>query len=198
MVGSVEGIVLAAGLSTRMGRAKLVMQVGGVPILARVVGSALKSNLNAVTLVLPPKAEGCLSALGSIADHPRLLHVVNLNPELGMSSSLRVGLAAVRGTSAGAMIILADQPWLRAQVIDQLVGVFLQAPTKIVVPKVHGRRTTPVIFPAVFFPQLMNETGDVGGRNVLNKNRDRIVTCEVGGSYDDADIDTPEDLKKLR
>lgn len=197
MVGSVEGIILAAGLSTRMGRAKLVMQIGGVPILLRVVASALKSALHAVTLVLPPGEEAYLSALGSLSGHPRLRQVVNSTPELGMSSSLRVGLASVSRTSSGGMIVLADQPWLSAQVIDHLVGIFLRASDKIVVPTVHARRTTPVIFPAALFPELMAETGDVGGRNVVNKFIDRIVTCEVGGSYDDSDIDTPEDLQNI-
>lgn len=179
-----------------MGRAKLVMQIGGVPILARVVDSALKSALHAVTLILPPEEKAYLSALGPLASHPRLRQVVNPTPELGMSSSLRVGSASVSGTSSGGMIVLADQPWLSAQVIDHLVGIFLRSADKIVAPAVHGRRTTPVIFPASLFSELCTETGDVGGRNVVNKFSDRIVTCEVGASYDDSDIDTPEDLQE--
>jgi hypothetical protein len=42
----------------------------------------------------------------------------------------------------------------------------------------------------------MNETGDVGGRNVLNRHCDKIVYSELGSGYDDSDFDTPEDVKR--
>jgi molybdenum cofactor cytidylyltransferase len=66
------------------------------------------------------------------------------------------------------------------------------------VPLVMGRRTTPVIFPGMLFPELMDETGDIGGRNVLKRHADQVVELEMGQEYDDTDLDTPEDLEKIR
>lgn len=192
----VEGIILAAGLSTRMGRPKLLIQLHGEPMLARVVKTALKSRLERVILVLAEPVKAYQDALGQMAVNQKLHTVINSNPEKGMASSLRVGLSAVRAGTAGAMVILADQPWLQVHVIDSLMQTFLDSASPIAVPTVRGRRTTPVIFPSDLFPELMNETGDVGGRNVLKRHCDKIVYSELGSGYDDSDFDTPEDLKR--
>lgn len=197
MSGSIAGIVLAAGLSKRMGRAKLLIDIAGVPMLAKVVKSAVDSCLDSVKLVLPQRNNEYLAALGTMAHHPKLDRIVNPSPELGMASSLRLGLRAVRPPVTGAMIILGDQPGLTKRVIDHLVEIFVVRPERIIVPAVDGRRTTPVIFPVSLFPELMNETGDVGGRNIMSRNSALIALCEVGAFYDDSDFDTPEDLRKI-
>ena len=95
------------------------------------------------------------------------------------------------------MIILGDQPFLTAAVIDTLIVAFRSHPNSIVVPCVMGRRSNPVIFPSDLFPELERTRGDVGGRFVLKRNADRIVRIEVGGMYDDSDVDTLEDLQRL-
>jgi molybdenum cofactor cytidylyltransferase len=75
--------------------------------------------------------------------------------------------------------------------------VFRADPGKIVMPTVKGRRTTPVVFPHDLFGELRAVTGDVGGRDVLNRNQDRVVSLEMGEAYDDVDLDTPEDLARM-
>jgi molybdenum cofactor cytidylyltransferase len=100
--------------------------------------------------------------------------------------------------AAGVMILLGDQPGITGNIINILLAAFLNERTKIIVPLVIGRRTTPVIFPAAVFPELMEETGDIGGRNVLKRHANQVVELEMGQDYDDADLDTPEDLDKMR
>lgn len=196
MTCTVEGIILAAGLSTRMGAAKLTLELDGVPVIARVVRAALASSLSRVILVVGPDSAGLILALGSLAEDVRLSRVVNPTPERGMSGSLHAGVCAVQPDAVAAMVILADQPFLSAEVIDGLVAAYCHHREKIVRPGVRGRTTTPVIFPADLFPQLLATRGDVGGRDVVNRNRDRVVEIEMGSAYDDTDLDTPADLKK--
>lgn len=192
----VQGIILAAGLSTRMGRSKLLIPLRGTPVLTRVVQAALDSSLDRVILVSGPAGAMPAGIPGIPTTVPRLHMVSNPHPEMGMSSSLRVGMAAIDSESAGVMVILADQPWLTRMVINELAAAFLRDPSKIVVPAINNRRTTPVVFPADLFGELMIQSGDVGGRNVVARNLDRVVQIEMGSYYDDADIDTPEDLKR--
>lgn len=195
----VEGVILAAGLSTRMGSPKLRLEINGVSLLARVVRETLASKLHRVILVVGP---GHLPDIGDFGQRElregRLHLTVNQRPEEGMASSLRQGMEAVDTGASGVMVILADQPGLTASVINRLLDSFLRLPEKIVAPCVKGRRTTPVIFPAGLFVQLMRETGDVGGRNVVNGNLDKLVQIDMGSHYDDADVDTPADLNELR
>ena len=73
----IEGIILAAGLSTRMGVPKLTIEIEGTPIIRRVVRAALESELHRVILVVGPSDSGSLEALGPVATDPRLSQVVN-------------------------------------------------------------------------------------------------------------------------
>ena len=194
----IEGVILAAGLSTRMGAPKLTIEIEGIPIIRRVVSAALESELHRVILVHSPSDSGVKEALGSVATNPRLSQVVNPYPQAGMSSSLCTGMEALDREAAGVMILLGDQPGITADIINELLAAFRREQTKIIVPIVLGRRTTPVTFPATLFPELMEETGDIGGRNVLKRHADQVVELEMGEGYDDTDLDTPEDLAKIR
>jgi len=196
MEAIVEGIILAAGLSKRMGVPKTLIEFDGDTVIGRVLKASLGSDLHRVVLVTG--SSGLKAVEATEADSgPRLSIVVNPSPEKGMSSSLRIGLAAVSSDAKGAMVLLADQPFIAAEIIDRLLSFFRLHDDKIIVPVIGGRRTTPVIFPARLFLELMSVEGDVGGRDVLKGHPAEIVQVEMGSCYDDMDLDTPEDLDKF-
>jgi len=195
---TVEGIILAAGLSTRMGRQKLTLEVHGAPVISRVVRAALESDLNRIILVTGPSNTQLAKALGADAGHERLFIAVNDRPERGMSSSLRTGIMMLSKESPGVMLILGDQPFLTVTVINKLLAEFDKESDQIIAPLIQGRRTNPVIFPASLFPELAKVEGDVGGRPVLRNNPDRVVGIEMGGYYDDVDLDNADDLQRIR
>ncbi len=194
----VEGIILAAGLSTRMSYCKLAAEIQGVSVIQRVLHSALNSGLDRVVLVTGPTELSCIEVPGDDSILSKFEKVANLNPERGMASSMRKGLEALKSDAAGAMVLLADQPGISPEIINELLEAFRRSPYRIIVPFVLGRRTTPVIFPAALFPELSGITGDVGGREVLARHTEQITGVELGSRYDDTDVDTPEDLNKIR
>jgi molybdenum cofactor cytidylyltransferase len=186
----VEGIILAAGLSTRMKTDKLAISVNGRTVLDRVLDAATSSTLAEIHLVTS-------SRLAKSIESPRAHIIINPTPEAGMSSSLRLGIASLSDTISGAMILLGDQPLITSIVIDMLLTKFDENPNNIILPLKNGRRTTPVIFPEEFFPELAEVTGDQGGRTVLKNHQDRILGVEMSSYYNDLDIDRPEDLSRL-
>lgn len=194
----VEGIILAAGLSTRMTYCKLEAEIEGVPLVMRVVHAAGESELDRVVLVTGPEGLNCLGNSGAESVFSKVHRVANLNPERGMASSMRTGLDSVKPQAAGAMVLLADQPGITAEIINELLGEFHRNPDKMIVPFIFGRRTTPVIFPAALFAELRATTGDVGGRDVLARHAERLLGVELGTRYNDTDVDTPDDLEKIR
>jgi molybdenum cofactor cytidylyltransferase len=198
MTQSVEGIILAAGLSTRMGRQKLLIEVGGIPVIQRVVRAALESYLDRLTLVTGPSNSELLQSLGPDAKSERLLIAVNDHPEQGMSSSLKTGMVSLTKEASGVTLILADQPLLTSAIINKLMDEFRKQTDRIVAPLVEGRRSNPVIFPANLFPELEMVTGDAGGRSVLQRHAARVVGIEMGGYYNDIDLDTADDLQRIR
>jgi molybdenum cofactor cytidylyltransferase len=181
-----------------MGFSKLEYEIGGLSVLARSVKAVSESALDGSVIVVGPslnleEKRGPVSLTSS-----KFKWVMNRNPEAGISSSLRSGMVSLSPDTDGAMIILADQPLITPQVIDELIGVFGNNPNLIVFPLIHGRRTTPVIFPSSLFPELLTVTGDKGGREVLMRYPKRAFGVEMGGRYDDRDLDTPEDLEAIK
>jgi molybdenum cofactor cytidylyltransferase len=193
----IEGVILAAGLSKRMGVPKLALEIGGMTVLSRVVTEALASALSRIVVVVARAGEADPYGPNREMASSRLQEVINPFPERGMSSSLRAGLSAVKKDAAAAMVLLGDQPWITAAVINRLIEAFCNNPDSITAPAIRGKRSTPVIFPASLFPDLREETGDVGGRNVVNRHPEKIVLIEMGSDYDDRDMDTPADFNAM-
>jgi len=192
----VEGIVLAAGLSTRMGYCKLNAELAGSSVIQRVMDSALNSELDRVILVSGTDLR--FDIVLDDAIFPKFKKIYNLNPERGMAWSIRNGLESMEPDTSGAMILLGDQPGISSENINELVEEFRWNKDKIVVPFVRGRRTTPVIFPVRLFQELCSVTGDTGGREILRRHAEDIKRVELDSCYDDTDVDTPEDLEKIR
>lgn len=193
----VDAVILAAGLSRRMGTDKTALEISGKTILDRIVAETLKSEMNNIVVVtrFPLNFDECENP--NYHHRHRLNSVINYSPELGMSSSIKLGLAQVSPQAEAVMIILADQVWLNWVIINILVSNSKNHAHKIIAPTIKGRRTNPVIFPAHLFGELQEITGEIGGRNILSRHANLVETVELGDKYDDSDIDTPDDYYKI-
>lgn len=189
---------MAAGLSTRFRGNKLLYNLDGVPVLSRVLNATLTSGFTRVTIVVGSSTVSSLVAKSNLPRGIPIRQIVNPNPQEGMASSMRIGISSVEKSSAGAAIILGDQPLITGSIINKLLKIFWSNPDKIVAPLIFGRRTNPVIFPSAFFQELLSVTGDVGGRPVLDRHPDKVVGLELGDVYDDTDLDTPDDMIKIK
>ena len=118
---NVAAIILAAGRSTRFGEAnKLLEEIGGEPMVARVAALALASRTRPVIVVTGFEAERISAALDGL--DTAIVH----NPDYaqGMSTSLRAGLRALPAEADGALILLADMPRIDPSVFDALLAAF--------------------------------------------------------------------------
>jgi molybdenum cofactor cytidylyltransferase len=190
----IAGVVLAAGRATRMGGKKVVRPIGGQPMVVRVVDAALASRLASVTVVVGHDADEVRAALAG-----RPVRIVE-NPSFadGLSTSLRAGLQALGHAQDGAMFLLADQPFVTAELIDRLVETFSLSGQAIVRPEAEGRPGNPVLFAASLFAELSRESGDRGGREVIERHRDQVRLVEVSDPRVCLDIDSPEDYERVR
>jgi len=116
--------------------------------------------------------------------------VTNPNPEDGVSSSIAIGLRALPETSRAALIGVADQPYLTADAIQELLDAFL--PGRIVVPRFGDHRGNPPVFDRRFFIDLMQLRGDRGGQVVVNTHPEAVVEVSLAEGIGD-DVDRPED-----
>lgn len=186
----VAAIVLAAGRSSRMGENKLLMPVHGAPMIVRVVDAALWSQSCSTLVVVGHEAQQVIRLLSECTTH--IVH--NDDHESGMASSIRAGLRALPPLIDAALILLGDMPYVTAADIDALIEAHRVAPDAICVPMHAGQRGNPVLWPRVYFPLLLQLTGDEGARALLTRCRDRVRTVACATPAVLLDCDTPDSL----
>ncbi|MFC1591364.1 molybdenum cofactor cytidylyltransferase [Thermodesulfobacteriota bacterium] len=188
---TVSGIILASGFSRRMQQDKLLLPVNGVPLLERVIRAAVQSDLDEVLLVYRS------GSVKDIAERCGLRTVLNQSAQEGQSAAVRIGIAAARQDAAGLLFMVGDQPFLSAAVIDLIISEFFRNPEKIVVPVYDGQRGSPVLFPSRCREQLLALRGDRGGRSIINRMPESVLTAAIQQSAPLVDIDTPEEYRRL-
>ncbi|HWR60428.1 MAG TPA: selenium cofactor biosynthesis protein YqeC [Clostridia bacterium] len=189
--GGISGIILAAGLSRRMGTNKLLLDLGGVPVIERTIKAASESSLSEIILV-------CGSEIAKAAgDGCKVRIVHNAEPEQGQSRSIRLGVENASGYADGFMFLVGDQPYITAAIINKLIEGYNSGNYSAAVPLYSGKRGNPVIFSYSLKDKLMELRGDSGGRILLEGLEGRIAVVDAGDELSGFDIDTREEYEKL-
>jgi len=191
----VSAVVLAAGTSSRMGRAKQLLSLGESTVLAQTLTLVQSAALHEIVLVLGASAEAIRRQLPSPQE---LKIVVNQAYQQGMASSLRAGLSAVDPNSDAALIVLGDQPFIRSQTIDRIIEEYRRSRAQIVIPVHQGRRGNPVLLDRSVFAEVMALEGDIGSRAVFANHLNGIAKVEVEDVGILLDLDEPGDYERLK
>ncbi len=186
-------LVLAAGRSTRMGANKLVEEVGGVPMVRRVVGAALASRAAPVVVVTGHEPERVHDAIEGLD----VAFVHNAQHADGLSTSLRAGLAALPAEADAALVLLGDMPLVTGADCDAVLAVLSPPDVLIAIATAEGARGNPVAWSRALFPELMATEGDAGGRALLSRYADQLASVEIGAAAR-LDADTPAALADVR
>jgi molybdenum cofactor cytidylyltransferase len=192
----VSAVVLAAGLSTRMGRNKLLLNFKDKPLIARLVDTLLASKIDEVIVVLGHEIEKVRAELQG--KPVRLVH----NPDYreGLSTSVRTGVDAVSPDADGIMICLADQPLLEPADVNQIVAAFADAKKvnkSIVVPFFEGERGNPVILDASLRVAILGIVGDVGCKGVIKRYPEKVYALEMENDHVVRDVDDVKAYERL-
>jgi molybdenum cofactor cytidylyltransferase len=189
----VSAIVLAAGMSRRMGTPKQLLRLDGKPLLERTLESVRKSRVSEIILVLGFAADKVKEQI-SLA---QLKIIENPDYEQGMGTSLRTGLAAIDPNASAALIVLADQPFVQPETLDTLIEYHSTTSAQIVIPTFNGFRGNPVLLDRAVLPELRGLSGDVGCRAIFGSHTEGIRKVPVNDPGILLDVDSPEDLNKL-
>lgn len=201
-------IILAAGSSSRMGggRHKLLLPLRDRPVLAHVLDAVLASQARPVVLVLGHQVEQVQAHIAPYTTHPDLNIIENANYLQGMSTSMHLGIQTLQSHGYmnslssefdSTLVLLGDQPLITARNIDTLIATYRTTGKRIVAPTYEGKRGNPTLFDATLFPELLEVTGDEGGRSVLERHRDEIATVEMGNPLANIDVDTWEAYQRV-
>lgn len=216
MVTRIAGILLAAGDGTRLGQPKATVELNGATLAER-----------GVALLRAGGADPVLVVTGAVrVTLPGVVTVPNEDWASGMGSSLVAGLraasadhegagregaggdgAVARGDAqvadggrrvAAAVIALADQPLIGPEAVRRLIAAHA-AGASVAVAAYDGRPRNPVLIAREHWPEVAAmATGDAGARPFLRAHPDLITLVECGDTGSPDDIDTPEELDRVR
>ena len=186
----ISAVVLAAGASTRMGSHKLLLPLGGEPIVRRTVRQVLLAGFDDVLVIVGKDHEETVAALSGLA----IRHALNADFETGMGSSFRTAVEHMLGSKA-ALFALADQPFVTTADYRRVLETY-RAHAPCIVSVRYGDVTAP---PHLFDVEFFGELAELehGARPVLQRHRERTIVLEFEPDRL-LDIDTPEDYELAR
>jgi molybdenum cofactor cytidylyltransferase len=193
--GSVAAVVLAAGSSSRMGENKLLFDLGGETVVRRAVSRAVAAGLDPVIAVLGYEAERVRRELDGLEPSCRI--AVNPDFERGINSSLKTGIAAVPATAVAAVVMLADMPFVTAEMLAELVTRYRASDAPLVISDYDGVNAPPMLYDRALFEELRVMEGEGCGRQVVRRHQASAVVVPLPVAAL-TDLDVPRDYEMIR
>ncbi|WP_307808218.1 nucleotidyltransferase family protein [Streptomyces oryzae] len=190
----VAGLLLAAGGGRRLGgRPKALLPYAGRPLVEHAVQVLREGGCTPVHIVLGAAAE----EVRRTARLPGCVLVDNPDWAEGMGGSLRAGLEAVSGADA-VLVSLVDQPGIGAAAVARVRAAY-RSPATLAAATYEGRRGHPVLLGSAHWEGVAQSAqADTGARSYLRERQTELTLVECADIADPADIDTPQDLHRLR
>jgi molybdenum cofactor cytidylyltransferase len=185
VVGPVAGVLLAAGTSSRMGRNKLLLELGGESVLRGAARRAVDAGLSPVVVVLGAEAESTRQELYGLPCD------VVVNPDFadGITASVRAGVSSLAANVPAAMILLADMPLVTTDMIRGMIARYRTTRAPLVISDYDGVTAPPALYDRRLFGELQAMTPKRCSKQVIARYRDEAeVLCWPVSALADLDV----------
>jgi len=171
------GLVLAAGVSKRLGQPKQLLPFRGTTLLGWAIAQAEASPaLDEVLVILGHASDTILASVTLGRARP----VLNTEFSEGCAASYRAGLAAANPQAEGAMILLSDQPGVDVEAIRCVADAWQTTGDLILAASYQGVPGHPLLFDRQFFPDLAALHGDKAAWKLLDQHPEWVCSVEMG------------------
>lgn len=197
-MNEVAVVILAAGMSTRLGRPKQLLPLAGRPLVTHAARRARAS-----------KAERCIAILGAARDSvqsvlERTIDELVINEEYarGQGTSISTAIRYLIGTDDlfgpcdAVVFVLGDQPGIQTEAINGVIDAWT-AGAGIAMAQYTDRAGHPVLFDRQYWTQLIALDNEQGGKEVIQHNQDEVVYVPIDTRYP-VDVDTEMDWRRLQ
>ena len=189
----ISAILLTAGKSKRMnGENKLTKKIQGIPLIKHSVKNILASSIDELIIVLGHQKE-IVEKL--IDKNEKIKFIFNKDFESGIASSIKTGLNNLSEKAEAFFICLGDMPMVNQGVYNQLIKS--RNNKEIIVPVYKGQQGNPVLFSKTMKEKIMDITGDVGAKKILELNKDKILNLEINDQSITKGFNTQGDFSSL-
>jgi molybdenum cofactor cytidylyltransferase len=187
---TLDCVIMAAGLSKRMGKNKLMLKINEKTIIENFLNNLPFEKFRKINMVYFDE-----NVRDKCSDYK--IHFIKNNvPEKGKGYTIFLGQKNSMN-SDGTMYFVADQPFLTKNTILKLIDEFLNFSDKIIIPKVKHKTFNPVIYPSFCYNDLLKIGEDRGGKSILKKYESQIKLVEFENEMEFTDIDTQEEYDKI-
>lgn len=181
-------IILAAGASTRMGTPKQLLPFQKRSLLRYIAETAISSCCDPVVVVLGSQSDQIKPEIHTLA-----LHIIeNQQWAKGMSTSIAAGvtaLATINPDLDAVVIVLCDQPFVSADLLDRLVESYRATQSLIVASAYADTLGVPALFDRSLFTELMTMGTNVGAKSLIEQYAGKV--CQVPFPDGAINLDTP-------
>ena len=189
----ISGIILAAGLSTRMGEPKQLLPFGNSTIIETVIDNMLGAKLEKVIVVIGHEAEKIRTHI----QHKPIITVFNPDYREGMLTSAQRGVASLPESADAFALTLVDAPFITSELVDLVIDAYNQTDRGIAVPSYNYRRGHPVVFDRRYADAILALDEESGGvRSLFKRYADDIHYVSVDTDHVLRDIDYREDYEE--
>ena len=194
----ISAVVLAAGLSTRMGRPKLTLPWGSTTVIGQVVATLTRAKVDEIIMVTGAARPDVESAVFQ-AGEGGIRAVFNPRyAEDNMLISLQVGMEALNECVNAMLVVLGDQPQIEVDVVCSILEAYRTQGHLLIVPSFDNHRGHPWLVDRGLWPSILSAPSDSTMRDFLNTHTKRITYLPVATSSILHDLDTPEDYAQNR
>jgi molybdenum cofactor cytidylyltransferase len=191
----ISAVVLAAGLSTRMGRQKILLPWGDSTVVVKVITTVLEGGVDDIIVVVGGLQERLEDALSEY----KIKLIFNKDYRNGeMLNSLQVGIRALRMETEAVLVVLGDQPQMESSIVQAIINRFESTHHQIIVPSYKMRRGHPLLVARSHWNSLLDLNPPLTLRDFLRGHNETIDYLLVETPSVLQDLDTPNDYAQYR
>jgi molybdenum cofactor cytidylyltransferase len=195
----IAAIVLAAGLSRRMGRPKMSLPWGDTTVIGQIMGTLSASRLDEIFVVVGGASADVEEAIQNVQVSTPVKTLLNPHfAEVEMTYSVQVGLRALGEKFKAAMIVLGDQPQMKVEVVNLILSAYADTESPLVVPSYKKRRGHPWLVARALWPMVIGLKPSQTLRDFLGSQAGQIHYVDVNTPSVLQDIDTPAEYDQYR
>jgi molybdenum cofactor cytidylyltransferase len=192
----VGAVVLAAGMSTRMGKPKMVLPWGNSTIIQTVVNEVYAAKVENIVVVVGANRE-------IVEDNLKKKEVSYIHNPLytdgSMLHSVQAGIRVLTETKCDAtIIVLGDQPFIQKTTIEKVINEYLEGKAKIIFPSYKMKRGHPWLIARGFWQEILDIKEPETLRSFTQKHTGDIAYVEIDNDSVIRDIDTKDDYEKFK